>query len=414
MANYADLIKYENENTSLDFKGIQYEKKQHENLIRDIMSMANADVGNDRHIIIGVNHKASGDREILNIKKRDFIDSAIYQQIIRENIEPEIKLDYLPYEYEGKLLGIFKISNCFDQPYMMKKEFGELKKGDCFIRKGSHISRMIRKDIDIILEEKMKRDKFDGKIQLSFSEYDGSPREIELIVVANVKLPSQMAAEKIKRTIKKKKELAKNEAQSTASTGIPAFLELQQRLAEAAHRIANPFAPTPYEQRNLDELEKNLEEVDQTYCDDDYYQFFELNSYKININVLNEGQIYIEDASIRLQFEKLDGLIISDMVYEEPKGDIFNIATSPHVPSYESVNYPEVSYTKSSIIVFETIGNVKHHIAINAFKVPIRIKLLDQLSGKVIPIKCEIFGKNLIEPLSEVLTIKAVSNIERT
>jgi len=121
MANYADLIKCENENTSLDFKGIQYEKKQHENLIRDIMSMANADVGNDRHIIIGVNHKASGDREILNIKRRDFIDSAIYQQIIRENIEPEIKLDYLPYEYEGKLLGILKISNCFDQPYMMKK-----------------------------------------------------------------------------------------------------------------------------------------------------------------------------------------------------------------------------------------------------------------------------------------------------
>jgi len=52
MADYDDLIKYENENTSLDFKEIQYEKKHHEALIKDIMSMANADVENDRHIVI--------------------------------------------------------------------------------------------------------------------------------------------------------------------------------------------------------------------------------------------------------------------------------------------------------------------------------------------------------------------------
>ncbi len=410
MANYADLIKYENENTSLDFKGIQYEKKQHENLIKDIMSMANADVGNDRHIIIGVNHKASGDREILNIKKRDFVDSANYQQIIRENIEPEIKLDYLPYEYEGKLLGIFKISNCFDQPYMMKKEFGKLEKGDCFIRKGSHISRMIRRDIDRIFEKKMKRGKFNGKVQLSFSEYDGSPREIELTVVTDVKLPSQVAAEKIKRIIKEKKELAKNKTQSTALTGISAILESQQSLVEGVRRAVN-LAPIPYEQRSLDELEENLKNVDQTYRDDDHYGFFELNSYKININVLNEGQIYIEDASIQVEIKKMDGLAVADRVCEEPKNNIINI---PRVPSYESMNYPEVRYTKSSIIIYETIGDVKHHIPIDVFKVPIRIVLLEQLAGKVIPIKCKIFGKNLIEPLNEVLTIKAISTIRST
>jgi len=408
------LIKYENENTSLDFKAIQYEKDQHEALIKDIMSMANADVGNDRHIIIGVSHEASGDRQILNIKRRDFIDPAIYQQIISENIEPEIKLDYFPYKYKNKLLGIFKISNCFDQPYMMKKDFEELRKGDCFIRKGSHVSRMIRKDIDIILEEKMKKDKFDGKVQLSFSEHDGSPREIELTVAADVKLPSQIAAEKIKKIIKEKKKLAKNKTQKTALTGIYAFLESQQSLTEGLRRAAYPYTSIPYEQRTLEELEKNLKEVDQAYRDDDHYEFFELNSHKINISILNEEHTYVEDASIQLQIEKLDGLLVADRVYEEPKSGIVNMSMNAHVPSYESMNYPRIDYTESSIIVYETIGDVKHHIPIDAFNVPIRIVLLEQLAGEVIPIKCKIFGKNLIEPLNEVLTIKAISTIRST
>ncbi|MBU4349057.1 ATP-binding protein [bacterium] len=299
MINFDDLIKYENENTSLDFKAIQYKKGQHEDLIKDIMSMANADVGNDRYIIIGVSHKPSGDREILNIKKGDFIDSAIYQQIIRENIEPEIKLDYSPYKYKSKLLGIFKISGCSDKPYTMKKDFGKLKKGDSFIRKGTHEPRMTRRDFDIIIEKKIKKHKFDGKIQLSFSKY-GSSQEIELMVNSDKKLPSQRAAEKIKGIIKEK-QLAKTKTQNVDFTEISSIFELQKRLIENPFRVANPLVPIPYEQRTLEELQKNLEEVDQTYQDDDCYEFFELNSHKINISILNEGDKYIEDASIQLQ-----------------------------------------------------------------------------------------------------------------
>lgn len=412
MANYHDLIKYENENISLDFKAIQYEKEQHEALIKDIMSMANADIENDRHIIIGVKHKPSGDKEIFNIEERDFKDPAHYQQIIRENIEGDIKLDYFPFEYEGKLLGILRVYGCCDQPYLMKKKFKKLKKGDSFIRKGTHVSRMTRRDLDRIYQEKMKRDKFDGKVQLSFSEHDGSPREIELTVAADVKLPSQIAAEKIKKIIKEKKELAKNKTQKTPLTGIYAFLESQQSLTQGLRRVAYPYTSTPYEQRSPDELEKNLKEVGQTYRDDDHYEFFELNSHKINISILNQGHTYIEDASIQVEIKKMDGLAVADRVYEEPKNNIINIPISPRVPSYESMNYPEVDYTKSSIIIYQTIGDVKHHIYIDAFRVPIRMVLLDQLAGEVIEIECKIFGKNLIEPLNEILRIKAISTIK--
>ena len=408
MINFDDLIKYENENTCLDFKAIQYEKSQYGELIKDIMSMANADVENDRYIIIGVKHKSSGDREILNIKKEDFIDSAIYQQIIRENIEPEIKLDYSPYKYKGKLLGIFKISGCSDKPYTMKKDFVKLKKGDRFIRKGTHVSRMIRRDLDEIIEKKIKKDKFDGKIRLSFSGY-GSSHEMELMVTNDIKLPSQRAAEKIKKIIKERKQVAKMKTTETAFTAI---FELQQRIAKSLPNItASPFAPIPYEQRTLEELQNNLKEVNQTFRDDDSYTLFELSSHKINISILNEGHTYIEDASIQLQIKKIEGLLVSEKVYVEPK-NVINSFVNVHVPSYESMNYPEVNFTESSIVIYQTIGDVKHRLPINAFKVPIRIVFLDQLAGKVVEINCKLFGKNLIEPLNEILRIKLISPIK--
>ena len=243
---------------------------------------------------------------------------------------------------------------------------------------------------------------------MSFSKY-GSSQEIELMANSDKKLPSQRAAEKIKKIIKEKKQLAEMKTQSTAFTGISAaILEMQQRLAKSTRITANPFVPIPYEQRTLEELQKNLKEVDQTYHDDDFYELFELSSHKINISILNEGHTYIEDASIQLQIKRIEGLLIADKVYEKPKNGI-NRFVSARVRLYESMNYPEVDYTESSIVIYQTIGDVKHHLFIDAFRVPIRIVFLDQLAGKVIEIKCKIFGKNLIEPLTETLKIKIIS-----
>jgi len=90
MDNLDDLIRYENEHSGLDFKAIQYTKDKYDDLIKDVMSMANTDVEKERYIIIGVKLKSPTERELLGIAKDDFIDSGTYQQVIRENIEPDI------------------------------------------------------------------------------------------------------------------------------------------------------------------------------------------------------------------------------------------------------------------------------------------------------------------------------------
>lgn len=409
MINFDDLIEYENENIRLDFKTKQYKKNKSgsdnfEDLIKDIMSMANANIESARYIIIGVKHKPSSERKIIGIQNEEFIDSATYEQIIKENIEPDIKIDYSAYNYKNKLLGILKIYDCFDdQPYSMKKNFGKLKKGDSFIRKGTHTSEMLRKDYDIIYERKLKKEKFNGKVKLWFSGYD-SRKEIELSTAGKFELPSDRAAKKIKKVIKKKQDSYKRKSQNDIFPNLSKILEEQNRIWGIE---GVSIGPTSYENRSIEELQKNLKEIKQTYWEDDIYELLEANSHKINISILNEGYSYIEDASIQLNIKKIEGLFIADRVYKKPTNGVSKLVSSRAL-SLEFLDYPEVKDTNSTIIIYQTIGDVKHFLPLKCFKIPIRVLLLNCLAGKSIEIKCKIFGKNLIKPLTENLKIKAV------
>ena len=409
MINFDDLIEYENENTRLDFKTKQYKKNKYgsdnfEDLIKDIISMANANIESDRYIIIGVKHKPSSERKIIGIQNEEFIDSATYEQIINENVEPDIKIEYTAYKYKNKLLDILKIYDCFDdQPYSMKKDFRKLKKGNSFIRKGTHTSVMLRKDYDIIYERKLKKEKFNGKVKLWFSGYD-SRKEIELSTAGNIELPSDRAAKKIKKVIKQKRGSYKRKSKNDIFPNLSKILEKQNRIIES---VSMGLGPTSYENRSVEELQKNLKEIKQTYCEDDIYWLLEANAHKINVSILNEGYSYIEDASIQLNIKKIEGLFIADRVYKKPTNGVSKIINS-HVPSLEFLDYPEVNDSNSIIIIYQTIGDVKHFLPLKCFKIPIRVLLLNCSAGKSVEIKCKIFGKNLINPLTENLKIKAV------
>lgn len=400
MRNLDDLIKYENENTSLDFKAIQYKKEKHEDLIKDVMSMANADAEDDRYIIMGVKNKPSGERNILGIKKEDFVDSAIYQQIIKENIEPDIKLDYFPHETERKLLGVLRITACTDdKPYIMKKDFKTLKKGDSFIRKGSHQAMMERRDYDRIYGEKFKKANLKDKLLLSFSNR-GVNREIELttLSVDKISLPSREAAEKIEKVLEEKR--------SPQSVTMQAQVKKWQSLSQRA--LVSPFSPLPYEQRSIKELERNLKNVGEIYVEDDHYKFFEEYSHKVNIYVLNQGDAYVEDASIKIRVDAIDGIYVANRVYEKPKHEFF--PSILNTPTFESMNYPRVGYEGKSIVISDNIGDIKHRMPTKLFKVPLRIVLDDELAGKTISLKCNIFAKNLSEPFEGILQIKVVAS----
>jgi hypothetical protein len=142
----------------LDFKLKQYPAKLNPNFIKDVMAMANSNYEGDKFIIIGVNDEG----EIIGIKEDElFVDSATYQDIILNYIEPDLTIDYFKYNYDGKFLGILKIaSSNNNKPYLIKKEIPSLKLGSCIIRKGSQNTHANRNDFDKFYYNK-------GKLEVS-------------------------------------------------------------------------------------------------------------------------------------------------------------------------------------------------------------------------------------------------------
>ena len=67
-----DLIHYENEKTGLDFKAVIYKADKFDDLLKDIMAMANAALEEDRYIVVGVKHHPSSERVFLGVE--EFID----------------------------------------------------------------------------------------------------------------------------------------------------------------------------------------------------------------------------------------------------------------------------------------------------------------------------------------------------
>ena len=68
-----------------------------------------------------------------------FVDPSTYEQLIHQNIEPDINFEYFAHEIEGKKFGIFRIFGNSDRPYMMKKQKGDLHEGFCLIQQDQRI-----------------------------------------------------------------------------------------------------------------------------------------------------------------------------------------------------------------------------------------------------------------------------------
>ena len=90
--NIDDIIEYDEESTNLDFKKEEYHKSDYASLIKDISSMANALNSETKRIVIGIKHRPGEDKEFIGIEK--LTDQATLENVIQENIEPNINFKY--------------------------------------------------------------------------------------------------------------------------------------------------------------------------------------------------------------------------------------------------------------------------------------------------------------------------------
>lgn len=375
-----EMIRYENEGIYIDFKAIEYTKDKYPNLLKDIMSMANAHYSHDKFIIIGVKHKSDNTRDFLGIKA--LTDSASIQQLVNENIEPDLNISYDSITIDNKLLGVLKISDCSNRPYMMKKDYKTLKKGEGYIRKGSFQMLLSRPDYDQIYA--FKQENLDLKDKIIIKNIDEYKDEIILKVInKNFKFPSKIEEKKIQNTLLEKKEQEKY----FRKLGINNPSQYVLSLKRAQAYISGSFIE--YEDRTIKELEDALQNISEQYYNLDYTALFNKSNI-FNLIITNVGNKYIEDSSIQIIIPKVEGLLVFD---HDPNKD------------ENKPPYPQVNTTESSYSIEYRIGDIKHGLDTKAFKENVRIAISDNCTCSEFEIECKIYAKNIKDFFSQKIKV---------
>ncbi len=385
--------------------------------------MANANLDQDCLIITGVKKKPDNTFVVLPILNDDFVDSAIYQRLIADNIEPDLQVDYVPHLFkESQLVGIFKIKPTNDKPYMMKKDFGSgdkvRKRGESFIRKGTFTLPLMRNDIDHIFGQRLNAFDFDQKISVYFSGTINKTT-VEVKPICDLVLPSQKQAKIIQEILEKRKQLKlkqEGDRQKNLSEKnnfkVPVLIGLEKIFGDIDNPYVNATASltggTTYEQRSTTTLQENLKNIAEIYRDQDLVEIFENRSKKINFVVFNGGTKYLEDVLIKVDINEIDGLAIAD------RSHVMQVSHNPFYPirEWNKLVFTLRKKQGGTYSYSERIGDLPHLQPKAVFDVPLHMAVFSKLTGKKINITLTIYGKNLQKPFKYNLVITVVDNVQ--
>lgn len=139
------------ESTTLDFKREQYKIMNDESgiktaeFIKDIVSFANTIRTETAYIIIGISND-NDEKELLGINQH--IDDAIFQEKIKDKVNPKPTFLYFTIKYRGKDFGVFEIPVAkYAEPIAPVLKMKGLEPGRIYFRRGSSNAEAIGREI---------------------------------------------------------------------------------------------------------------------------------------------------------------------------------------------------------------------------------------------------------------------------
>lgn len=393
----AYLAEHEREHTALDFKRRMYHRAEHPELIRDVVAMANAQVAGPRHIVIGVKTYSDGHRDFFSIPEKDLSDVADYQQLIEENIEPAIAVDFAPFEFQGNLLAAFTIEPRDDPPFLLKKDVVRasakgkkpetpFRKGTGWIRRGTTTFPLVRSDYERMYAVRRDTSRLAVGVR---AEFAGGIEVLAVECAPDIGLPSDRARSRIQAILR-----------ARAGKLSPA---LGFQLMDFG------FGPRPYESRSTEDLHRALAALEDTYREDDDYEAFEKYGRELEIMIYNGGDAHIEDVLVRVLISDPDDKIrVAPDIYGEPvrSPDYFSSMSLPRFPTR---GYPDVSRQESTWVIEQRRSDLRHGLSTAAFEHPPLITLDASLAERAFPLTVEIRARNLKDPVVRELSIQGVS-----
>lgn len=355
-----------------------------EQLVQEVIGLANTDVDGARYLIFGVNVGSMEGNGIVGITDSVIVDLKKAHRLISALIKPVLQLAFIFDKFDGKVVGALEIDGCDAAPYVVRRDFSkELCAGQSWIREGRQLLAVESIDLEQISARVARKQTWAVKIG-----FDDEPEcdHLELNIPDTSNPPSIQAKEQIKKTLDWKASI-KNSL-GTLNTRMSRILHVRQHGIEAE-----------FDRRGMDTLIGIHGNIGNEFTEADDYYFYEEKALKLNLTICNKGEDGLEDVSIKLAFPRTQDFDIADHLYTGPNDERTRL-------EIEMADYPDVQRNEHATVARASLAYLAPNCSERVFGSALRMAVGPTMRGKKVAIKYTLRAKNKQSPGRGRLKIK--------
>ena len=343
-----------------------------EQLVQQVIGLANADADGARYIIFGVNVGTMEGSGIVGIDESAVADLKRAHRLISELIQPVLQLAFIFDRIDGKLVGALEIDGCDAAPYVLRQNFSEkLARGQSWIREGAQLRCVEPIDLEQIRARVARKQTWAVKVG-----FDDRPdcELIELDTPDTSNPPSIRAKQQVRQSLDWKKKA--QDLLGTMNTQVSRLFHVQEHGVEVE-----------FDTRGMDTLIGLHENIVDEFTETDKYYFFEEKALKLNLTICNNDEDGLEDVNIELAFPRIEGFDVADRLYTGPDD-------KRSQRDIEMLDYPKVRRVKNAAVASTSLGYLAPNCPQQLFNCALRLAVGPTMRGKKVAIVYTLRAKN--------------------
>jgi hypothetical protein len=374
MADIRTIIETMLEGPTFMLRQDTYRPGEAQELIADVVALANSAWAGKRYVVFGV-ESAPGSSERRVVGLSDAPNSHMWQQLVREYVEPEVRIEYRTEALADRKVGVLTVLPCPQPPYLMKRTLGTLERGGGFIRRGTTRDRLVREDLETFYARRFDPAARFAGLRVGFA----GEEPLSTVVLGrqdDAALPSHPFTSKLRELIEARGYV--DQVASGGDSGIVRMVHL---------RIFGP--DVPYESRSMADLRSEFEQIEASFGEEDRKVRYERDAARINLVVSNESAEALEDAALIVHFPVAAGFEI--------------VAGGGLVASSGRVDGKPES---AAVSLARPLGRIEQGARVAVFGEPLRVVITSQCQHRALPVRYELRANNLPSPMQGKLKIE--------
>jgi hypothetical protein len=306
MGTFEELIRFEVANSTLAFRERVYRLDDRQELLRDLLGLANAASKGPRYVVLGVKDRVGGERKIIGVRDAEVDDfGRLCNVVVAEFTDPPLKYRIERTIVDDVTVAAIVLPDCDDQPYLLKKNAStSMRVGNGWVRQGTQYKRLGRAEFERLFELKFLGRAAGAELRVGFAGTIGEA-EIRLPILPLNQLPSADARSKLGRLLMAKQ----------ATRGM--IGKVGSRIERLVH--AQVFGESElYAPHNTTTLLKRLDHADDDCESADLHYEHEVRAHKLNLTIENIGGVDFDRGTLSLEFPRMPGLEIGERIYLPP------------------------------------------------------------------------------------------------